>query len=187
MKVFLWAVLAMAVITAPVRSAVIAQASEIGGDVVITATGSYDISGLTLIQSDVAFLSNETGVDPADGTLFFLTSTTDIYEGVTSVPSFGTGAYALADSVSGDTFGVMSNGRLQVTSGAGVTGMVNSQMTFNNASFASLGMAEGTYQWLWSTDSLTLTVGAPAPIPVPAGLPLFLCGLGGLAALRKRA
>ena len=60
------------------------------------------------------------------------------------------------------------------------------QITFDNMTLASLGVAPGNYHWTWGTaadQSFTLAIG-PQPttpeIPLPATLPLFGSGLGAL-------
>jgi hypothetical protein len=61
-------------------------------------------------------------------------------------------------------------------------------MTFNNATFASLGVTPGTYEWTWGTglanQNFTLQIGA-----VPDGgstVSLLGFALVGLAALRRK-
>jgi hypothetical protein len=61
-------------------------------------------------------------------------------------------------------------------------------MTFNNATFASLGQDVGTYVWSWGTglanQNFTLQIGA-----VPDGgstVSLLGCALLGLAALQRK-
>ena len=52
--------------------------------------------------------------------------------------------------------------------------------TWSGATFASLGVAPGTYTWTWGTgadaDSFTLQIGAAA-VPEPASLTLTALGL----------
>jgi hypothetical protein len=60
-------------------------------------------------------------------------------------------------------------------------------MTFDNATFASLGVTPGTYEWTWgagANQNFTLQIGA-----VPDGgstVSLLGCALLGLAALRRK-
>ena len=67
-------------------------------------------------------------------------------------------------------------------------------MTFNNATFASLGLTPGTYIWSWGTglpnQNFTLKIrslGVPPPVP-DGGSAVSLLGfaLFGLAALRRK-
>ena len=62
-------------------------------------------------------------------------------------------------------------------------------MTFNSATFASLGLTPGTYEWTWGTglrnQNFTLIIGG---VGVPDGgstVYLLGCALFGLAALRR--
>jgi hypothetical protein len=61
--------------------------------------------------------------------------------------------------------------------------------TYNNATFATLGVTPGTYVWTWGAgadQSFTLEIGTT---PIPAALPLFATGLGAMGLLgwrRKR-
>lgn len=180
------AALALGMSAIPASAVVVAQAKESGGNVVITATGSYDVSGLTLENEDIAFLINPSAIGPATGDMLFVTSTADTYSGLLSVPTLGLTSGTLADVVTGDTFGY-SAGRLFLGANASLTGSISSTMTFSGESFASLGLSTGTYEWLWSTDSIVLTVGRLLPpVPLPAGLPLLAAAFGTLAFARFR-
>jgi hypothetical protein len=53
--------------------------------------------------------------------------------------------------------------------------------TYNSATFASLGLNEGSYLWSWASDSVTVKV-----VPIPAAVWLFGSGLGLLGFLRRR-
>jgi predicted transporter len=116
-----------------------------------------------------------------------VTNVSDIYSfnGTLTAPSFGTGGAAGASTVLGDTFGIQGE-RIYLAANSPLTGTLSSEMTFSGASFASLGLTQGVYDWIWDTDRLRLTVGAPATIPVPASLALLMGGLGGLLSLRRR-
>jgi hypothetical protein len=66
--------------------------------------------------------------------------------------------------------------------------------TFLIATFASLGLTPGTYQWTWGTgadQSFTIQiVGTISSVPLPGALPLLATGLGALGLLgwrRKKA
>jgi hypothetical protein len=66
-------------------------------------------------------------------------------------------------------------------------------MTFNNATFASLGVTPGAYVWTWGTglanQNFTLQIGSVGIPGVPDGgstVSLLAFGLLGLAPLRRK-
>jgi hypothetical protein len=60
--------------------------------------------------------------------------------------------------------------------------------TFDNATFASLGLTVGDYTWTLPSDSYTIDVEAPVAVPEPASLTLLgiSAGMTLLAARRRR-
>ena len=68
---------------------------------------------------------------------------------------------------------------------------MSSSATWDNATFASLGVTPGTYVWTWGTavgQSFTLDVVKPAGVPEPAALGMFGFGtllIGALVGLRR--
>jgi hypothetical protein len=95
----------------------------------------------------------------------------------------------LPSSGSGDVVGISgSAGFLAVPLGYGSGTALSDSMTFNNATFASLGLMPATYVWSWGTglpnQNFTLVIGA-----VPDGgttVSLLGFALLGLAALRRK-
>jgi hypothetical protein len=69
---------------------------------------------------------------------------------------------------------------------------LSDSMTFNNATFASLGVTPGTYVWTWgdgANQNFTLQIGSVGVPNVPDGgstVSLLGCALLGLAALRRK-
>jgi hypothetical protein len=69
---------------------------------------------------------------------------------------------------------------------------LSDSMTFNNATFASLGVTPGTYVWTWgdgANQNFTLQIGSVGVPGVPDGgstVSLLGCALLGLAALRRK-
>jgi hypothetical protein len=69
--------------------------------------------------------------------------------------------------------------------------LLSDSMTFNNATFASLGVTPGTYVWTWGTgadQNFTLQIGSVG-VPVPGSgstVSLLGCALLGLAGLRRK-
>src|SRR5262249_31483469 len=118
----------------------------------------------------------------------------DSYRGFTGPTNFGFGTQFLADIGSGDFVGLRGNialgglGNLLFVPTGYVSGTaLLDSMTFNNATFASLGVTPGTYVWTWgdgANQRFTLRIGA-----VPDGgstVTLLGFGLLGLAALRRK-
>ena len=68
-------------------------------------------------------------------------------------------------------------------------GALSDSMTFNNATFASLGVTPGTYVWTWGTganQNFTLQIG-PAGVPdAGSTLSLLSFALLGVAVLRRK-
>ena len=71
-------------------------------------------------------------------------------------------------------------------SGAALSG----SMTFNNATFASLGVIPGTYVWTWGTglpnQNFTLHIGGAGVPDGGSTVSLLGCALLGLTALRRK-
>jgi len=114
----------------------------------------------------------------------------DIYTGFTGPATFGSGGEFDTNPGSGNFVGI---GRpfgiivpLFYQSGAPLSG----NATWNNATFASLGVTSGTYVWTWGTglanQNFTLQIGA-AGVP-DGGATVFLLGyaLLGLVAVRRK-
>jgi hypothetical protein len=60
--------------------------------------------------------------------------------------------------------------------------------TYNNATFATLGVTPGTYEWTWGTganQNFTLRIGPTVP-DAGSTVSLLGCALLGLAALRRK-
>ena len=66
---------------------------------------------------------------------------------------------------------------------------LSDSMTFNNATFASLGVTPGTYVWTWGTganQNFTLVIGAAGVPDGGSTVSLLGCALLGLTALRRK-
>lgn len=105
----------------------------------------------------------------------------DAYSGYTGPLNFGTGGNTLTLDVSGNTFlfGAALYG-LGVPAGYVSGTALSNTATWNNASIASLGAANGTYVWTWGNgaeQSFTLEIVSPAAVPEPAALSLFGFGV----------
>jgi hypothetical protein len=169
----------------PLFAGVTINLVESGSDVVMTHTGTLDITGLTLAYPNQGPIM--WNVYPQNGAVQAGSSVNrDIYSGLSvSSSSLGSGSITNATSSSGDHVYV-SNGFISLPidfiSGSSLTG----SNTFTGASFTSLGVTPGTYVWSWAADSITLNISASA-VPEPstyaalAGLAIF-----GFVVLRRR-
>ncbi|MGH3265858.1 MAG: hypothetical protein ACRDNS_28130 [Trebonia sp.] len=79
----------------------------------------------------------------------------------------GSGNSALAGNRSGDVAGMfVSDGFVGVTKGYVSGSSLTSSATWDNQTFASLGVTPGSYVWTWGgprDDSFTLDVAVPPP------------------------
>jgi hypothetical protein len=148
----------------PAQAGYIVTLQQVGSDVVATGSGPIDLTGLTQVGNgsggDSLVIPGtgwiETG--PASGNGF------DLYRLVTGPSSFGPGSGAFASSGSGDFVGILSNsGSLVVPAGYVSGTALSDSSTYNSATFSSLGVNTGTFEWTWGTganQNFTLKVGA---------------------------
>ena len=123
----------------------------------------------------------------------------DLYSGLFTGPTnFGSGLVTFADTGRGDSVGIrinpfdgnVPNGLLFVPQGYVSGAALSDSMTFNNATFASLGVTPGTYVWTWGTglpnQNFTLQIGGAGVPDGRSTVSLLGCALLGLAALRRK-
>ena len=165
---------------------------QVGSNVVATGSGPINLTGLTLQFSGPT--NNGSSINAALGIIATGPSkaNTDLYNGYTGPASFGSGGTFFANTGSGDFVviqGSLGAGPfLYVPQGYVSGAALSDSMTFNNATFASLGVIPGTYVWTWGTglpnQNFTLHIGS-----VPDGgstVSLLGFGLLGLAVLRRK-
>jgi hypothetical protein len=154
--------------------------TEVGSNVVMSASGTVDLSGLTLVSSSAGpygngglGISNATFVCGASG------SSGSSYSGFTSVPSnFGSGSGLPHSSGTGQAFGVIMNMAppylLIVPTGYTSGANISSTQTFTGQTLSSLGLTNGTYTYTWSGGSIDVVVGiglgGPTPTPTPTSI-----------------
>ena len=170
------------------QGALMIIAEEVGGNVVITGSGSLDLSGLTKTTTNIVFAR----VNPSASTIVVgSTSARDLYAGdITSPTDFGPGTGGFANSGSDGLFGFNQGSGIVVPAGY-VSGDLSGTSTWNGETFASLGMTPGTYIWSWAIpdtpniETITLQVG---PVPEPSTLAVFAIGGIGIGAggIRRR-
>ena len=166
---------------------------EVGSDVVISGSGSFDLTGMTLnagTSGSNSFISPNAGIfnlAPNGESLHNFYSLAD----AAPFSGFGPGGFTQPTSGSGDFFGVnynpFDNERLiAVPLGYVSLSMLTASITFANATFASLGITPGNYQLSFANNNIVYNVLA-SEVPLPTALPLFLAGVAGLGfAKRKR-
>ena len=197
----------------PARALVTVTVSEIGGDVVMSGSGSLNVSALTYIGGTAI----PYGIDPNTST--FLVNSgpqTALYQGQFTLPaSLGPGTASLPSLLpstgtygTGDSFGIAFYadvaGRtyqqvptLFVEGGSGYTNgtAISGTSTYTGQTLSSLGLTPGNYTWSWGSgataDSITMQIGnsvAPGPASVPGPLPILglAAAFGFSRKLRKR-
>jgi hypothetical protein len=167
---------------------------QVGSDVVANGSGAINLTGLSFvsltestsgIEADIGFISTA-------GPAFKLK---DAYSGFTGPTSFGSGGGFGPNTRSGDLVGIVGAaipGILFVPDGYVSGHALSDRMTFSNATFASLGVTPGTYEWTWGTglpnQNFTLII-PQAGVGLPDGgstVSLLGFALSGLAALRRK-
>jgi hypothetical protein len=160
--------------------------NEVGANVVANGSGAINLTGLGFFQSgplnsllNATFGVIRTGTDG---------SSADWYTGATGPSTFGSGGQFFPSIGSGDFVGIDGGiGIIFVPLGYVSGGALSSRSTFNNQTFATLGVTPGTYVWSWgqgANQRFTLIIGA-----VPDGgstVSLLGFALLGLVALRRK-
>jgi hypothetical protein len=167
----------------PAHAAYIVTLEQVGSNVVATGSGSIDTTDLSFSASGFS----PAGIIPNNGTISTGSKSLDpvnLYLGITGPVSFGSGITTIADSGSGDKVQVEGAGNAVIVPGSYVSGNpLSDSSTYDNGTFASLGVTPGTYVWTWGSgvhaDSFTLNIGAAA-VPEPGSLALLVMGLAGL-------
>jgi hypothetical protein len=162
--------------------------NQVGANVVANGSGAIDLNGLTF-AGNASFADN--GFNPGLGIILVGPTfvTVDGFTGFTGPGSFGSGTGENPSSSTGDDFGLyLPLGELFVPGGYVSGSLLSNMMTFNGATFASLGLTPGTYVWTWgdggANQRFTLEIGS-----VPDGgttVCLLGCALLGVVVLRRR-
>jgi hypothetical protein len=159
---------------------------QVGPNVVATGTGAIDLTGLSFFNPGSVGTAS---VWPVTGRISMSSGNADTYIGFTGPSSFGGGDVALANFFSGDVF-AFDLDTMFLPSGYVSGNPLSDMAIYFTATFASLGVTPGTYEWTWGTglpnQNVTLQIG-PAGVP-DGGSTVSLLGFGllGLAALRHK-
>lgn len=182
------AMIGCGVAASPAKAGYVVTLAQVGSDVVATGSGPIDLTGLNLLSTNAAGSAHLfpaqaailTG--PAPSSVFF-----SFYGGYTGSTSFGSGSFISANNGSGDPVGIESPvfNELIVPLGYVSGNPLSDTSTYAGATFTSLGVMPGTYEWTWGTganQNFTLQIGAAA-VPEPSSLLLLVGALAGLLGL----
>lgn len=172
-------ILAFTVSATAAHAAVIFDVERVGGDVLVTASGSYDLTGAVPVGVGVqdGFINGSLGL--AVGGPF---GAVDFYQLTLNPGAFGTGGFVNGVPDTGDRFGLdIVGGFITVPSGY-VSGTPLAGTTrFSGHNLASLGLTPGTFVYGIPNDTLTVNVA-----PEPATIALFGLGVAGAGWARRR-
>ena len=152
------------------NAALIFTVNEVGSDVVITGSGSFDLTGTSLAGSSTfngGFMNSSTALAVGNPGSF------DVYNGfTTNSGAFGTGSFFDGSGDSGDLIGfdsIQQGGLVFLPTGYVSKNALSGSTTLVGHSFASLGLITGTYDYATTDDTITVQVQVPEPTTL-AGL-----------------
>ena len=167
--------------------------TQVGADVHLTGTGSFDVSNQGSPQSTQNF---DFSFTPNDPSIMVVDNDFEVYilGNIEGPASFGSGGRVEGCCVQGSLVGILlSQGGLFVGNGYQSGQVLNTTLTFSNIKLADMGMSTGVYTWQVydqsnkPTDKITVTVPVmPMPVPEPATAMLLGLGLLGLVRATRR-
>jgi hypothetical protein len=166
----------------PAQAGYIVTLQQVGPDVVATGSGTLDTTGLAInIEPPIApaLVQPDAGAITT-GPTGFASDAQRIGNLVSGPASFGSGGQTLASSGSGNTVGFVV-GQPQFTlivpqncMFSNSCGPLSDSSTYAGATFASLGITPGTYEWTWGTgqnQNFTIQAGSATPTPTSTPAP----------------
>ncbi len=162
----------------PAQADYIVTLTQVGDNVVATGSGTIDLTGLSFLST----ATGPAGVAPGEAVIVTgpaSSAAASLYSGLTTGPtSFGSGGVIDASSGSGDLAGIDGVAdELAVPEGYVSGSSLSDTSTYDDATFASLGITIGTYTWTWDSGSSSFTLEV---VPEPESLALLGTGLLGL-------
>jgi hypothetical protein len=137
------------VFSSPAQAGYMVTLVQQGSNVVATGSGPIDLTGLTpVLPNPNSFVLP--GMIPDLGLIQTGPAPSVIarYSGSSGPTNFGTGSETFASSGSGDFVGLAGVGNSLVVPQGYVSGNpLSDSAIYNNATFSSLGVTPGTYEW----------------------------------------
>jgi hypothetical protein len=171
---------------APAHAAYTVIFEQEGSDVVATGSGAIDTAGLVFVSDASALV----GINPSQGyeVSGFYLPIGETFQGITGPASYGDGGFQAPDVNLGELVGIIPLDSVLVVHDGYVSGSpLTDTATYDNATFASLGLTPGKYVYTWGSgadaDSFTIQIG----VPEPSTWAMMLVGFGGLGFAGWRA
>ncbi|MBS0478621.1 MAG: PEPxxWA-CTERM sorting domain-containing protein [Proteobacteria bacterium] len=188
--------LAAMVCSGPAHAAYVIDFQQIGSDVVATGSGSLNLSALTMVLGG-AYVGGGIGLGAPNAATGVGSGNFDSFSGISGPLSFGVVVggvnYFAASANSGPLVGLSGDAsRIHVPHNYISGGSLpTSTSTYQNATFASLGLTPGTYIYSWGTganfDTFTVNIAqAAAAVPEPTTWAMILLGFAVLGLTARR-
>jgi PEP-CTERM motif len=161
----------------------------VGPNVVATGSGSVNLSGLQFNSSfDATNPATIRNISPVVEIGPVTQTPSDDYGTITGPASLGPAPQTItpADSGSGALIGIVGPGIMVPEGYVSGTVLGTSTDTWDNQTFATLGIDPGTYTFTLGSpgaDTFTVNIG---PVPEPASLSLFALGAAAMLLWRSR-
>ena len=147
----------------PAQAGYTVTLQQVGPNVVATGSGAIDLTGLSPLGNN----NTKSLMAPGAGVIITGPATpafTDDYTGFTGPFNFGSSGLAFASSGSGDMVGIdiSFGGGILVPHGYMSNVPLSDSAIYDNATFSSLDVTPGTYEWTWGTgtnQNFTLKIG----------------------------
>jgi hypothetical protein len=133
----------------PAQAGYIVILQQVGSDVVATGSGAIDLTGLSLLDiaggSHAVIVPNAANVQTGPSGLELFK-----YSGFSGPTNFGSGGQTVSSSGTGDFVGISGTEGFLWLPFAYVSGSpLSDSATYDGATFSSLGVTPGTYEWTW--------------------------------------
>jgi hypothetical protein len=178
----------------PARAEFVLDFEQVGANVVVTGSGTIDISGLgTPVQIG---LTNFPLEEIQPNAAWYIQAGVPVQASVKAFQmsgpkSFGTGGTVSASSWTGSEFFIQEGRQFAVPGNYQSGASLTTGETFDSTTISALGLTPGTYTYTFGSgadaDSIVVEIAAAVPEPSTwAMMILGFCGLGLMAYRRKQ-